>query len=187
MKKTIFPLIFLSILIMSVSAYSLDVRRDLECSLVRLHIIAQSDSERDQAVKLAVRDAVLAAADGISAVNAEEFKKAAEAAANEYLEQHNIDYRARAEYGLFEFPQKEYMNITLPAGRYNGIRIILGSGSGHNWWCVMYPPLCTAGSAAYADTHTCAALKSRLRTDTYGLISSSKPEIRFKILELLHR
>lgn len=187
MKRIIFPLMFAAMLVISVCAYARDVQNDLEASLIRLHIIAQSDSDYDQNIKLAVRDAVLNAVRGTGAENTEEFKNAAEIAANNYLEENNIPYRAKAEYGIFHFPEKRYMNIALPAGDYYGIRIILGSGAGHNWWCVMYPPLCVSGDDAYADSAAGAELESRLHADTYELISANTGAVRikFKLLEIL--
>ena len=188
MKKIIFPAVFLALLILSVFAYAYDVSDDLENSLVRLHILAESDSDYDQSIKLAVRDEVLEAVKNIDANDTSEFTSCAERAANEYLEANELPYRAHAEYGLFDFPVKQYMNITLPAGRYYGVRIILGSGSGHNWWCVMYPPLCVNGDNAYADDKAEAELKKHLRDDTYCIITqdSGKRQVRFRIVDFIN-
>ena len=188
MKKFIFPAIFLTMLILSVFAYAYDVSDNLESSLIRLHILAESDSEYDQSIKLAVRDEVLKAVRGVDADDTAAFTACAEAAANEYLKDKNIPYRAHAEYGLFDFPVKQYMNIILPAGHYYGVRIVLGSGSGHNWWCVMYPPLCVNGTDAYADDKAEAELKKHLRNDTYDVITSDseKKQVRFRIVDLIN-
>ncbi|MBR0365387.1 MAG: stage II sporulation protein R, partial [Clostridia bacterium] len=147
--------------------------------------IAQSDSEYDQSVKLAVRDEVLAAVRKISARDTAAFEKAAEAAALEYLEKNNVPYSARVCSGTFAFPEKQYENITLPAGEYFGIRIILGSGKGHNWWCVMYPPLCVDGNTAYAPEDAISELDAVLRPGTRELVLGSGKRVRFRILELL--
>lgn len=187
MKKIIFPAVFLVMLVMSVCAYTRDMRRDLKDSLVRLHVIAQSDSEYDQNVKLAVRDEILASVRGISARDTVAFKKAAETAALAYLEKNNVPYSARVCSGIFTFPEKQYENITLPAGEYFGIRIILGSGKGHNWWCVMYPPLCVDGNTAYAGEDTISELDTVLRPGTHELVLGSGKRVRFRILELLSR
>ena len=169
----------LTLLVLAVCAYASDVRRDLEGSLIRLHIIAESDSDYDQSVKLAVRDAILNATKDIDKSDTDAFLSAAAAAANSYLTAHDVPYRAYAEYGEFDFPEKEYDGFTLPAGKYRGVRVILGSGSGHNWWCILYPPLCFDGNKD--------ALRSGLNTDTYELISTknSSREVKFRLLEIL--
>lgn len=117
----------------------------------RLHILANSNSAQDQQVKLSVRDAVLEATkDGIlkckNAAEAEEYIEKnlgiIIATANETLAQHGFDYTAGAETGNFHFPERSYKGVTYPEGDYEALRVILGSGEGDNWWCVMFPPLC---------------------------------------------
>ncbi|MGN0181863.1 MAG: stage II sporulation protein R [Candidatus Ornithomonoglobus sp.] len=189
MKKIFIPLLLLTAVILSVVTYTRDVMNDLDSSLIRLHIIAESDSEYDQNVKLAVRDEILRSVRNISARDTELFTRTAEAAANSYLSQCGLPYGARAEYGKFSFPRKSYKNITLPAGEYCGVRVVLGSGGGHNWWCVMYPPLCVSDDGnVYADEKTSSELKGALRSDTYELITekSEKTEIKFRILEFIN-
>ena len=118
--------------------------------VVRLHIIANSDSEEDQAVKLKVRDDILKymrtwdtvtdkeeALEGIKG-NTEEF----EVIANRILENEDTGYTAVAEVGSFSFPAKQYGSKWYPAGEYDALRVTLGKGQGQNWWCVMFPPLC---------------------------------------------
>lgn len=182
MKKYFFILLTLSIFMFTAIAYSATVANDLQNEIIRLHIIAHSNIELDQSIKLAVRDEVISAVSDSKCSDINEFLKKAENTANKYLSENNIPYRAKAEYGLFQFPQKSYGNITLPAGKYNGVRLILGNGSGRNWWCIMYPPLCISGNKKNAEE----ALKSSLRNDTYEVITK-KPKIRFKIVELLSK
>ncbi len=119
--------------------------------VLRLHIPANSDSEYDQTVKLGVRDMVLEkysarlsgystreeAAEAVHALLPEIEKTCCE-----YLSQQGVDYGAHAELTEMYFTTREYENVTLPAGDYLALRITLGSGEGHNWWCVMFPPLC---------------------------------------------
>ncbi|MGN1115237.1 MAG: stage II sporulation protein R [Candidatus Ornithomonoglobus sp.] len=189
MKKIFIPLLLLTAVILSVAAYARDIMNDLDSSLIRLHIIAESDSEYDQRIKLAVRDEILQAVQNISARDTELFTRTAEAAANSCLSQYGLPYSARAEYGKFSFPRKSYKNITLPAGEYCGVRVILGSGGGHNWWCVMYPPLCVSDDGnVYADAKTYSELKGALHSDTYELITekNEKTEIKFRILEFIN-
>ena len=122
-------------------------------SALRLHVIANSDSEADQSVKLAVRDAVLEKArlrfaenDVTTADEAKELLMDMGAelyeAAESTVKAYGADSGVQLEYGAFEFPDREYNGTKYPAGEYNALRIILGEGEGHNWWCVMFPPLC---------------------------------------------
>jgi len=118
---------------------------------LRLHIVAHSDSETDQQIKLKVRDSVLAAAqEGIGACKtaeqAEEYIREnlqiLVEAANETLKDEGVDYSAGAELGSYHFPDRSYGGVTYPEGDYRALRILLGDAQGGNWWCVMFPPLC---------------------------------------------
>ena len=126
-----------------------------EGELLRLHIIANSNSEVDQRLKLAVRDAVIEefaldmasaksgeVAEQILSANGGRIKKAAELA--------GFSGEIRVEYGDFHFPDRIYSGTLLPDGIYRAVRIVLGEGLGENWWCVMYPPLCFIGTDADA-------------------------------------
>ena len=123
-------------------------QRALAEKVVRLHVIAVSDSPEDQAVKLRVRDAVLEALtprlEGIS--DPEEAKSVIEEALPELraLAEEISGGAAEAALGREVYPTREYDTFSLPAGEYTSLRIVLGEGKGHNWWCVVYPPLCTA-------------------------------------------
>ena len=117
----------------------------------RLHVIANSDSARDQQLKLCVRDAVLyATQEGISecgnASAAEEYISTNIGiileTANDTLQKCGADYAASATVGTYHFPNKTYQDVKYPEGDYRALRVILGDGDGQNWWCVMFPPLC---------------------------------------------
>ena len=180
MKRLFFIITMICIFMISVCAYCASVSKNLENSLIRLHIIAQSNSDTDQEIKLAVRDRVLSETKNIDASDTEMFLSAALTSANEYLSENNIPYTATAQFGKFRFPQKSYNGIILPSGVYNGVRIVLGDGVGQNWWCVMYPPLCVDEKRADAQS----LLKSSLSPQTYDLITK-KPELRLWLLELM--
>ena len=120
-------------------------------SLIRFHVIANSDTLYDQSIKLKVRDAVIEKVNYVlnSAKNEKEAEQLLERHSKEILEtanniltKENCGYTATAKLGTSIFPTKTYGNITLPAGKYNAYKIILGEGKGKNWWCVLYPPLC---------------------------------------------
>ena len=130
--------VFLVALCMTVcvTAYSDGVQSDLQDNLIRLHIIADSDDDNDQAVKLKVRDAILKnVGDRLSTTDKNECRDEIindlnefEDIANDVLRENGFSYTAHAEYGKFEFPEKTYKSMILPAGEYYGVRIVLGSG-----------------------------------------------------------
>ena len=137
-------------------ARALHTQEELADKVVRLHVLANSDSEEDQALKLQVRDAVLERAEDLlaqtsSRAEAEgklrgqllEFERLAESVIREA----GYDYEVTAELTDTEFPTREYEGFTLPAGEYLALRILIGEAAGRNWWCVVFPPLCTAATA----------------------------------------
>lgn len=121
---------------------------------LRLHIIANSDSEEDQAVKLKVRDAVLdCVRTEFKASDREEAERELmllggrlQETAEKVLSENGMDYGAQLVAGSFYFPDRSYGEGFYPAGEYHALRIVLGEGSGENWWCVMFPPLCLIGN-----------------------------------------
>ena len=152
-------------------------------SLVRLHVLAVSDEPYEQAVKLRVRDAVLQylapklsgieSADRAEAILSDlldEIRAAAETAA-EGREVHVI-------LGDERYPTREYEGFALPAGRYRSLRVVLGEGKGHNWWCVVFPPVCLA--AAQRE-----AVRPVMRPEDYALITQEEGwQLKFRIVEL---
>jgi stage II sporulation protein R len=119
--------------------------------LIRFHVVANSDSEEDQALKRAVRDAILEivspqlAASGSLEESREillGLRPEMEAIGKVVVESWGKNYAVRSEYGDFIFPTKSYGSLILPAGEYEAVRILIGEGKGSNWWCVLFPPLC---------------------------------------------
>lgn len=156
-------------------------------SVVRLHILANSDSEEDQALKLKVRDAVVEAAAGWldGAENADEALALAEqrlpalkAVAQQTVTDEGYDYPVDATLCTMYFTTRQYDTVTLPAGVYEAVRFTIGRGEGKNWWCVVYPPLC-AGAAMERKT-----LGDVLDSGQVELVTDSKRfEVRFKVVE----
>lgn len=129
-------------------------QRTLADQVVRLHVLANSDSPADQALKLRVRDAVLAQAEPLlkGARSQEEAETALSGAletlsqaGQRVVDQEGYGYPVRTELTTSYFPTREYDDFSLPAGYYRTLRVEIGAAEGHNWWCVVYPPLCTAG------------------------------------------
>ena len=165
---------------------------ELADSVLRLHVLANSDSEEDQALKLKVRDRVLAEAEVIlpdgatledaEQVLAENLPRLAAAGA-EVVAREGYDYPVSA--GLEEtwFPTKEYEDFSLPAGRYQALRVVIGEGEGQNWWCVVFPPLCL-GSVSESTQEI--ALESGLSEQQVSLLTGESEGyvVKFKALEL---
>lgn len=155
----------------------------LSAALVRLHVVAVSDDEAEQALKLVVRDAVLE----YLTPKLEGVQTAAQARGIIADELHSIAEVAAASaqgrgvtvtLGQERYPTRRYTDFALPAGEYESLRIVLGEGAGQNWWCVVFPPLCTGG--VEADT-----VRAAMKTDDYALISDSgEYELKFRTLEL---
>ena len=122
-----------------------------EGELIRLHVVAESDSVEDQQLKLKVRDAVLKTAQKlledcpdarIAYARLTAGLNELEKAAAECAEAGGFMGSVRAETGVFAFPDRMYGNVLVPAGEYRALRVVIGRGEGHNWWCVLYPGLC---------------------------------------------
>jgi len=177
MKKlrVLLGLIFITIVLMSINVNSALVLKDSNKlinayknnSLVRLHVIANSNSPRDQYIKRNVRNQLLAYMgkygdkDKIE-LNDDLYK--IEDFINKTLKKKGIDYGAKVELGVYSFPDRTYQELTLPAGRYKALKVELGQGGGANWWCVLLPPMCIED-------------QKKINTDSKQII------FRFKILD----
>lgn len=186
MKKITYIITLALIVTMAVSVYSESIETDLENNLIRLHIIANSDSAEDQAVKLKVRDAVIAGVD-CSRLTPEEAAEQAAAEARRVLSENGFSYGAYGEFTEMEFPLRQYKDITLPRGRYKAVRIVLGNGNGHNWWCVLYPPVCMEDERGNSEAAR-KQLKDSLNEETYEVITNNDEiKIKLKSVEVLKK
>lgn len=157
--------------------------------IVRLHILANSDSAEDQALKLKVRDEILNSVNKKSESSENNEKNIEELVkqnknkflkiARDTIRKNGYDYDVCAVTGVFDFPARQYGNLYFPKGRYNALKIIIGSGKGHNWWCVMYPPLCFTDKS---DGEFKEKDKRLISKNTEDIIT--KPKYGFKIAEL---
>lgn len=168
-------------------------------SLIRFHVIANSDSEEDQKLKLKVRDEILDKMNGILEEsenieetrqlitdNRDEIKKIAE----RVIEENNYDYDINVKLKMEQFPLKTYGDIILPPGEYEALLVEIGEAKGKNWWCVMFPPLCFVDvTHGVVPEETKETLKRVLTDEEYDSIVMTEPEedmpikIRFKFLE----
>ena len=174
---------------------------DYKNKLIRFHVIANSDSEEDQNLKLKVRDAVidylqpkLAASNSIDEsekIIISEYDELENISKNIILE-NGYEYDVKVGIDYSQFPTKQYSNVVLPAGEYKALRIIIGEGSGKNWWCVMFPPLCFIDEEkGLIDKDTDEKLREVLTEEEYELITQSnkkqvnRVQVKFKIVEVL--
>ncbi len=160
--------------------------------VLRLHVIAESDSAEDQALKLKVRDAVLGCVstqlsscgsydEAYSCVEA--MQDDILAAAAECVIQNGGDCSVSLELGREKYPTRDYGSASLPAGVYNSLRIVLGDGEGKNWWCVLFPSVCMGFASAERDEYASVGLtpaEYRIITGDSGNI-----KVRFRILEII--
>lgn len=157
----------------------------------RFHILANSDSEEDQALKLKVRDKVLERTKILfdtanSKSDAEKFVKAnletIEKIAQNEVYKNGYNYPVKAEVVNMHFDTRYYESYTLPSGMYDALRITIGNAKGHNWWCVMYPSICIST----VDEGKNRA-KDALSDDEYSVVTDNKVEYKFFIVELFQK
>lgn len=193
-------LIFLLTLFIFFSAYSYvtAVSSDISDSVFRLHVIANSDSQEDQNLKYKVRDALLEYMNTLcsSEFSKEEAMNIAENHIDDFsniaqniVTQNGYDYPINVSIGKYNFPTKEYGDVSLPAGNYDALRVEIGSASGHNWWCVMFPPLCFVDvSSGVVPESSKELLQDGMSEEEYDLLTKSSDNselnFKFKIVEL---
>lgn len=151
-----------------------------------MHILANSDSAADQSLKLSVRDRVLAECsryydgcadkDGAIAVTRGHLSEI-EDLANDEIRAQGFSYSVSAEITQADFDTRYYGDFTMPAGRYDALRLTIGDGGGKNWWCVLYPSLCVG--AACEDE-----MQKHLDDGEYRVVTSDRFDFRFKLVEV---
>lgn len=193
MKKLAKISTYVLIITLLLSVLPTDAEANIYEDTIRLHILANSDSKEDQALKISVRDGLLLEY-GERLRSAGSFEGAAQLAegllseiesfAEELINAEGYEYNVTAILSEEWYETRDYDGFSLPCGIYTSLRILIGEGKGKNWWCVMYPPLCTelACEDAPADDGFIDYTKEELI-----LISGSKYNLKFKILEDLSR
>lgn len=212
MKKIKMRIIGLSILLISTLFFSgmyiygevkdIDkVSKGYKDKLIRFHVLANSDSDEDQELKLKVRDEIikylqpmlkqsksLEQSEQIILSESENIKNIGE----NIIKENGYTYEVEVKLEYNNFPAKQYSNIVLPAGEYKALRILIGESKGKNWWCVMFPPLCFVDeNNGVIDKETDEKLRSVLTEEEYNLISEDNIEktkdvkMKFKIVEII--
>ena len=164
--------------------------------VIRLHVIANSDSEEDQALKLKVRDAIIEyssplldecktkeEAEAVFALRLDEIEEIAKSV----IEREGYGYGVTAELGSEKYPTRDYGDISLPAGTYLSLRVKIASGEGKNWWCVLFPPLCTSLAMGEKEASEELCIEAGLTPAQYRLITETdnvRYKIKFKFLEV---
>lgn len=175
----------------SVGAFAYNCSR-VRSDVLRMHVIANSDCSADQQLKLMVRDAVLERGaqlfDGtVTADEArrkiEPHKAELEAAAREVIERAGYDYPVSVNVVNEYFATRCYGSLTMPAGRYTAVKVVIGEGAGHNWWCVMFPPLCLPAAQDREGNLDAFFDDGELKV----VESSGRYEPRFKIVEIIEK
>ena len=196
MKKLLTVLVALSLIFIVVGLLPVHAEAEIYDSVIRLHVKANSNSDKDQATKLAVRDAILAeygerlghyasldaAREGVHQMLSE-----IEECANRTLSAHGITQTATVSLGFEEYPARNYGALCFPAGKYLSLQVNIGEAQGENWWCVLFPPLCL-DAATKSSTNEDAFISVGLSPDQYSIITETdKPQYqaRFKILEAI--
>lgn len=190
MRRGILFLVIVAVLSMAVHSYINDwpVLHKSEQELIRFHVIANSDTLEDQAMKRAVRDRLVSVIGNQfeQAQNIEEAREIILANQDLILQEARQEvvnwgksYEVRLAYGDFLFPTKSYGNFVLPAGEYEALRVIIGEGKGQNWWCVLFPPLCFVDiSTSLAKDNATPVMKEQEQA------SEKKVKVKLKFLEV---
>ena len=203
MKKIIISVSIVLVLMLMMSfasSYSNSINTGLANNMIRLHVVANSNSLNDQLLKLKIRDKVLdytkiLLKDSVdiddtqriidqNLENISNFVKS-------YMNENCINYSVKVMLGEFPFPTKAYGDIVLPAGNYQALKILIGKASGNNWWCVLFPPLCfTDATHGVMTDDVKQRLKYDLTQEEYDIITKANDDgdipikIKFKVVEL---
>ena len=190
-------IVILLVVLMALSFLPVHGEQEVYDTVVRLHVLANSDSEEDQALKLKVRDGVLEAAspilegcrtqaEAIGALNAH--LSDLEAAARAVIEAEGRADTVTVLLGEEDYPTRTYETCAFPAGTYVSLRVCIGEAAGQNWWCCLFPPLCLSAATDNSSDNEDAFLQVGLNKDQYGIITETgkpKYKVRFKVLEML--
>ncbi len=172
--------------------YSQALQEDIAQNILRLHVLANSDSEKDQYIKLCVRDRLLEESQSLfincttpaqsQAVFLRE-KENLQKVAMEEIKRHGCNYPVSLSLEKTYFPTRYYQNIALPAGEYDAVRVEIGTAQGQNWWCVMFPPLCFVDESV--DSEAESKLTAAIGEDAAILTPTSGTDVRvrFKVVD----
>ena len=191
MSKKIFvflPLLLIFTLLFGSLSYTNDASNDISTKVLRMHVLANSNSINDQRLKIAVKNNILKSTRKLftDCNNLEESIEIAQsntelikASAQDVIKKYNKNYDVKVYVDNEFFDVREYKDFTLPSGNYNTVKVVIGEGKGKNWWCVMYPAVCIS---ACSDDFDKALTKEEKK-----LITSKKYIPKFKMLEIINK
>lgn len=196
MKNLLAIAVSVSLIFIFVALMPIHGESDIYDSVIRLHVVANSDSEEDQALKLKVRDAILAAsAEKLSKAKTREEAielvteelGALEETARATISNEGYDYPVKIKLCEEDYPTKNYESFCFPSGNYLSLQVLIGDAEGQNWWCVLFPPLCLSAATDKTSAED-AFISVGLTEEQYKIITetdSTTYEVRFKILETI--
>ena len=201
MKKII--LVFITTMVFvcnSIANYSKSINTGLANNMIRLHVVANSNSKNDQLLKLKIRDKILEYTNEllkdsqnidqtqyIISQNLDNISNLVKT----YMKENNINYDVNLRLGEFPFPTKTYGDVILPAGEYQALKVLIGEAKGNNWWCVLFPPLCFIDAThGQLSEDAKQKLKEELTQEEYDIITCTRAcddipiKVKFKVVEL---
>lgn len=196
MKKSLILVLSICMVFLIIGLLPVHGEAEIYDSVLRLHILANSDSDEDQALKLKVRDAILAEGGELfrdcrdlqEATDAvEKNREKLLAIARRTIADEGYDYPVELKLSEEEYPIRTYGAVCFPSGRYLSLQILIGEAEGKNWWCVLFPPLCLSAATETKENED-AFISVGLSTDQYRVITETQEppyKVRFKILEVI--
>ena len=196
MKKSLILVLSICMVFLIIGLLPVHGEAEIYDSVLRLHILANSDSDEDQALKLKVRDAILAEGGELfrDCLDLQEATDAVEKNREKLLEiarrtiaDEGYDYPVELKLSEEEYPIRTYGAVCFPSGRYLSLQILIGEAEGKNWWCVLFPPLCLSAATETKENED-AFISVGLSTDQYRVITETQEppyKVRFKILEVI--
>lgn len=205
-KNFMIGIILITFITVGFYSFTYDVyenQKQYKQKMIRFHVLANSDSPQDQALKLKVRDQIIEEMnpkfEGSKSLDQtrdiiKENIKNIEAIAMEEIKKNNSNYTVKATLADVDFPTKNYGCITLPAGSYEALRVVIGKGEGANWWCVLFPPLCFIDMKnGLTNEKTKKEMRNVLTEEEFKMISTASSEdripikLKFKTVEILEQ
>ncbi|WZL73558.1 stage II sporulation protein R [Clostridiaceae bacterium 35-E11] len=203
-KRCIIGLILIGMMTIGFYGWTKDIYKNQKSykeQLIRFHVLANSDKPEDQALKLQVRDRIIKEMNPkfAQSKSLDETREIIEnnighieKIALEEIQKSNYSYDVKASLGASNFPTKNYGSVTLPAGSYEALRVVIGKGEGANWWCVLFPPLCFIDMKnGLTDEETKNELMNVLTEEEFQMISTASSEdklpikLKFKVVEII--
>ena len=194
MKNLLAVGVCIAVLIVTIGFMPIHGESEIYDSVIRLHVVANSDSKEDQSLKLSVRDAVLEESAELirdcatredAALAIQSNLDLFERTAAEVIEKEGYNYPVSVRLENEDYPSKNYESVCFPSGNYLSLQILIGEARGQNWWCVLFPPLCLS-AATDKNAAEDAFISVGLTPDQYKIVTetdNSTYTVRFKILE----